>query len=853
MQALLNAIVADPDFSDERVIALADNNGGEIFTADLALGDSEYVVEDLKLALYVESVPEKLVTIANGLKVLDGQFSFNGGTTNVDGAEKAALNVDVTLPEKIYEIYLAAMVSAGELDQSNINGINNKIATSYFYEYIDAVFGSENFSIATLQNTLDIMINTINWLPKVELSNKDISALAKYIEVMNDIYDNLVYTSGEENTRVDFYTTDAGLKRLMNIFDIELNSVVSGAVVELRDGTSSYFHATADLTNTGDDFEALVFDLDAGVAGIKELYAAYVNSTKKAEFIDLLKGEGLSNAIDFTSNLSERASQLTGQAIIMLMGDTQGDLVINEATILDLNGHTINGNVIANNGHLLIVDSTLSNTMAGGVNGKVSGHVMIISGNFTSDVTAFLKDGYTQDANGMVHNELFWVERNGENLTYVLNSDVMHEKSVAGLLPNMAVVATEIAIDMALNQYPEAALAINGLTVYEADLDDILGLLASSNKLADVASEMLDYYQTRNIAKIAAGIAKELVDFEGIANSIENETLLCDFTVAVSPYYLQVKHVYGNGDDYLTFGIVNNPEIYKSSNVGIKFAGENVKQLLALFKEMNRIVDVERTYINVDVYKPALENHVASFGGAFDTQLSVDLTVGGTEDSYATIIAVALAYGNPDNRAALVAALNAGDEAALKAAIDACSVEDVVSGLKALERFTNFNKMAAKLGVTVTVDDAKLENIWHFVTVCFGEMLDLCRVNGCSSILGNLDKDNDGVYVLEYVLSDKSDAYVRSYGVVVAEKIRGAFELKLFGENCLWGDVNHDGLVNAKDATLILQESVGIRNAEQFFCYAKADVNGDGQINAKDATLILQHSVAIIDKFPVEN
>ena len=242
--------------------------------------------------------------------------------------------------------------------------------------------------------------------------------------------------------------------------------------------------------------------------------------------------------------------------------------------------------------------------------------------------------------------------------------------------------------------------------------------------------------------------------------------------------------------------------------------------------------------------------------------LHADLTVSynadGAANCYPAVIAIALAYANEDNRAELVAAINADNDylrsGALKEAIDNCSVEDVISALKLMDRTTNFYEMAEAVGANVKVEEAELEVIWHFVTVCFGKLLEIGDEIGRESLLGSLDKDHDGVYVLESTYSADADVYAKGYGLYVnAEKLYEAFEVKVFDFDCLWGDVNHDGLVNAKDATLILQESVGIRNAEQFFCYAKADVNGDGQINAKDATLILQHSVAIIDKFPVEN
>ena len=67
-----------------------------------------------------------------------------------------------------------------------------------------------------------------------------------------------------------------------------------------------------------------------------------------------------------------------------------------------------------------------------------------------------------------------------------------------------------------------------------------------------------------------------------------------------------------------------------------------------------------------------------------------------------------------------------------------------------------------------------------------------------------------------------------------------------FGE---LGDVNGDGTVNAKDATMILiaAAKIGTGNptgmtAEQ---ESAADVNADGNINAKDATIVLRYAAAI--------
>lgn len=62
------------------------------------------------------------------------------------------------------------------------------------------------------------------------------------------------------------------------------------------------------------------------------------------------------------------------------------------------------------------------------------------------------------------------------------------------------------------------------------------------------------------------------------------------------------------------------------------------------------------------------------------------------------------------------------------------------------------------------------------------------------------------------------------------------------------GDVNGDGKINAKDATLILQHAVGVLKDDADFNTQAADVSGDGKLNAKDATMILQYSVDIRDE-----
>jgi hypothetical protein len=62
------------------------------------------------------------------------------------------------------------------------------------------------------------------------------------------------------------------------------------------------------------------------------------------------------------------------------------------------------------------------------------------------------------------------------------------------------------------------------------------------------------------------------------------------------------------------------------------------------------------------------------------------------------------------------------------------------------------------------------------------------------------------------------------------------------------GDASCDGVVDAIDASLMLQLSAGI--VETLSCEDEADVNDDGQVSALDAALVLQFDAGIIDSLP---
>ena len=72
--------------------------------------------------------------------------------------------------------------------------------------------------------------------------------------------------------------------------------------------------------------------------------------------------------------------------------------------------------------------------------------------------------------------------------------------------------------------------------------------------------------------------------------------------------------------------------------------------------------------------------------------------------------------------------------------------------------------------------------------------------------------------------------------------------------NIMLGDANGDGVIDALDASLILQyvaHKFGDENTD--FIRAAADANNSGEIDALDASLVLQHAAKKIDINEIEN
>ena len=810
LQTLVDAILADDQFGSQTLINLGKNGKGEFVHASMQLGNSEEDIhfEDLDFVLYLNSVPGVMGTVAEGLSTIAPYMTFNSNA--------GVMDINLNLPEKVYEVYLAAMLATGNVTKDNLNEINDDIAFQFFYDYIEVIINSDA-TTASFTNTLSMLGQSYNLTGYENYYQMVKGALTNPGVAINTTEDDefLMSASGKSKGAID------SLINLLGV-DISAYSTYLGMIKEYKYDTATLGAAArANLVNTDSGFEAALVDLNAS---------------------------GAANKFDFTKDLPARCSSIANTAAIILMDTVDGNLVFNGTTILDLNGQTVNGSITAN-GTLIIVDSFLGTNNGGHVTGAVSGNVTIIAGTYDADVSRYLKDGYKQ-VNGSVQNALFTVESDGNDVTYVINTNVMSDESIENYVPNVRALAVDIAVDLVLNYYTTAALTAEGNSLFNLHIADLIGLYASSNKVDDLIQVVLDCVNLPELSNFTNILLDDMLDFGAMADALENNEALATYTMATSPWAVNVSYV-ADGD-YVTVGIGSNTmnnRVGKTFDVALKFTGSNKDRVVDELREMGEIIDANA---EVNLAQPIYVGASNSLYLEGSSSMDVTLTLN-EKDVYANILAVILANGNADVKAELVAAVNAGNRAAMKDIIDEMTVADLIAGMKALNRNESFAAVASKLGVTVNItDDTYLEQAAHLMLTAMGKVLDELDITGMNSKFGALDADDDGIYEIGADATRKPNVSARGYSVYSEASVAVSLTVNLFGEPCLLGDVNHDGLVNGDDATLILRHEIDLPIVG-YFCTRGADVNGDGLINGDDATLILRHEIGLISKFPAEN
>jgi subtilisin family serine protease len=121
-----------------------------------------------------------------------------------------------------------------------------------------------------------------------------------------------------------------------------------------------------------------------------------------------------------------------------------------------------------------------------------------------------------------------------------------------------------------------------------------------------------------------------------------------------------------------------------------------------------------------------------------------------------------------------------------------------------------------------------------------------------------LDAPGELAIVIRDAIFAGTDPLEALDGVTVTGGRLNIYNSLLFLRNGDYGDITDNGVIDAYDASQVLQYMVGINPGGaslpwEIWRKGRADVDGNGFIEAYDSSLILRFSVGMIDTFPVED
>lgn len=680
-QTLLDGIL-NSGLSSDTLMEVAANNGGMLMSFELTMGASS---EDpnmvtTTLNVYMDGDSEELDVLADRIAYFEKYIRISC----VDGG----LVMDLTLPEKAYQAYLAAMLVLDQRDIKDINDIDGKVALGYILDVIDPVLTDDTLTLKTFTNTLALLGYDIN-ADKFE----------PYFQRMLDAYNALEWQFDENGVA----TSLTGREGAVNLLKNKVGAM--GGMIADEEITVK---VTLNVANLDTDYEAAFVDVSAS---------------------------GISNKAGMTTDLAKK--DFAGEAVVVLLSDvgtaqTPVTLEFADFTVIDLNGYTIYGNITAANGTVYIVDSTLLNPDEGGVTGTLSGNVKVTAGTYAKDVTANLMDGYSQSTNGAVKNDYYTVSKDADgNYTIVLNAGAVDPSE----LPSVKTLAVDILFDLALNGYNKGAMWINGYQVYDIAAENLVDIYTSDSKLDAMLSTIINgtanrapWFNVSDLAELYNILVADLTNFNNIANG----EYLAQYEITTAPWDLSV---FVDGD-HISGGVGALRDATEKHTVTITLSEDDVADSIKdLAAELDKVVTVDSK----------LEMSQNKHGSAirFDanynqSSIVIDLT---GDNNYIVMIGTLLADA-VNNNTALVAGLetykNYGSTNELKAAIDNCTVSDLLTALANIDRGYDFSEFG------------KLGDTYAEVLKLVGAVIrKLDIADRGSRKLGSWESDDYAVYVLD--------------------------------------------------------------------------------------------------------
>lgn len=347
------------------------------------------------------------------------------------------------------------------------------------------------------------------------------------------------------------------------------------------------------------------------------------------------------------------------------------------------------------------------------------------------------------------------------------------------------------------------------------------------------------------------------------------DTTMLDFIEAAKEVAEEVGFIFVDQHTYTKEMVDNAP--YLMSNTKYEFFGDS------LHPAADGHIIMARCFIDglgLDSYNSAVYNHyyvvpetadIASTSVPNATANDDSITVTGAdvkkaysaELSYFTVKAVKDGYTytvkSHTTSDAVIADLPEGDytvtvsanvKSEPKTVIFASNTVHVGEVVEQIPENLQTGDVTADSAVLTWEAPASTQGISKYVIKVDGETVAELNPNFLTYTLRNLDADKE--YNVKIYAKNTDGQISETFAEVTfkTEPAAPAFML---------GDVDHNGAVEAADATLVLQFYAGIITADtEGYDNSVADVDNSESVDATDATLILQKYADIITKFPAE-
>ena len=412
-------------------------------------------------------------------------------------AHNGMIDVDVTLPEKVFQAYLAATELFEGFELGSLESVTDVDRLLDFADQVlDFLENDKTIDLDTFMNTAEKAGKSI-----------DLSAFDGYYSKAVKAARNIL-----NNSTIQL-TASAGTYDASIHYDIE---------------------ALFRKLNIADTLKNLVKEKDTGLDG--RVYVKINNSAAAYEAIIIDSKAPKADKILYSKDLATDITKIHDKSIVILLKDITADLAIPAAANLDLNGKTINGNVSAAKA-TKILDSSYATDSGAGITGTLSGNLKISGGRYNADVSAFLRTGFEQK-DGLVRNKNYYILVDPADGTVLVHVDKKTEAATSAV---SKMIAREIAMDQAFHTYAGAKMTIGGFNIYDFSIDDVTDLVGGVD--ADTKAEIRDGLKKANINALAADILAAVEAYADEAHDMVPGEVLTTYGVNYNPWAFELKHV----------------------------------------------------------------------------------------------------------------------------------------------------------------------------------------------------------------------------------------------------------------------------------------------------------------------